>query len=120
MTSLHVICCLGPPNQKSWLRLWAIFSLFKYNQLNRIDVRIGDGTVRITTMLTVRAVLTFKKKYRGRARNKSGGKNKNRGGAMPPAGDAPASQTFLMTSSVKSFDRKFEKTKHCNTLRISA
>ena len=22
MTSLHVICGLGPPNQKSWLRLW--------------------------------------------------------------------------------------------------
>ena len=62
----------------------AIFSLFKYNQSNRIDVRIGDGTVKITTILTVRAMLTSKKKYSGRARNKSGGKNKNRGGAMPP------------------------------------
>ena len=41
--------------------------------LNRIDVQIGDGTVRITTSLTVRAMLTFKKKYPGRARNKSGG-----------------------------------------------
>ena len=27
MTSLHVICSLGPPNQKSWLRLWYHFSL---------------------------------------------------------------------------------------------
>ena len=33
----------------------AIFSLFKYNQSNRIDVRIGDGTVKITTILTVTA-----------------------------------------------------------------
>ena len=71
----------------------AIFSLFKYNQSNRIDVRIGDGTVKITTILTVRAMLTFKKKFGGRAKNKSGNKNKNRGGgggggggggAMPP------------------------------------
>ena len=23
MTSLHVICGLAPPNQKSWLRLWS-------------------------------------------------------------------------------------------------
>ena len=48
----------------------------------------------MTTILTVRAMLTSKKKYSGRARNKSGGggKNKNRGGgaktkigeAMPP------------------------------------
>ena len=41
----------------------AIFSLFKYNQSNRIDVRIGDGTVKITTILTARGMLTSKKKY---------------------------------------------------------
>ena len=38
-------------------------------------------------------MLTFQKKYCGRAGNKSGGKNKNRGGNAPyasPAGDAPA------------------------------
>ena len=75
----------------------AIFSLFKYNQSNRIDVRIGDGTVKITNILTARAMLTSKKKYSGRARNKSGEKikigeaifdsDKNRV-ASPPAGDA--------------------------------
>ena len=66
-----------------------IFILFKYNQSNRIDVRIGDGTVKLATILTVRAMLISKKKYSGRARNKSGGGG---GGAMlpmPPAGDAP-------------------------------
>ena len=64
----------------------AIFSLFKYNQSNRIDVRIGDVTVKITTILTVRAMLTSKKKCSWRARNKSEGKNKNRRGnaPMPP------------------------------------
>ena len=51
----------------------AIFSLFKYNQSNKIDVRIGDGTVKITTVLTVKAMLTSKKKYSGMAKNKSGG-----------------------------------------------
>ena len=40
----------------------AILSLFKYNQSNVIAVRIGDGTVKITTILTVKAMLTFKKK----------------------------------------------------------
>ena len=25
MTSLHVICGLGPPNQKSWLHLWLVW-----------------------------------------------------------------------------------------------
>ena len=64
----------------------AIFSLFKYNQSNRIDVRIGDGTVKITTILTVRAMITFEKKYGGRTRNKSGegAKTKIGGGAMLP------------------------------------
>ena len=33
---------------------------------DRIDVRIRDETVKITTILTVRAMLTFKKKYSGR------------------------------------------------------
>ena len=66
----------------------AIFSLFKYNQSNKIKVRIGYGTIKITTVVPVRAMLTSKKKYSGRARNKSGVNNKNRG-AMPPAGDAP-------------------------------
>ena len=61
----------------------AIFSLLKYNQSNRIDVRIGDGTVKITTILTVRGMLTSKKKYSGGARNKSGGGIKI-GGAMLP------------------------------------
>ena len=39
----------------------AIFSLFKYNQSNRIDVRIGDETVKITTILNVWAMLTLKR-----------------------------------------------------------
>ena len=32
MTSLRVICGLGPPNKKSWLRLWqeAMFVTFPY------------------------------------------------------------------------------------------
>ena len=60
----------------------AIFSLFKCNQSDRIDVRIGDGTVKITTILTVRAMLTSKK-YSGGQEINRGGKNKNRGG-MPP------------------------------------
>ena len=51
----------------------AISSLFKYNQSNKIDVTIGDETVKITTILTVRAMLIFMKKYSGRAANKSGG-----------------------------------------------
>ena len=68
----------------------AIFSLFKCNQSNRINVRIGDGTVKITTILTVRAMLTSQKKYSG------GGPEINRGGIKiggqcPPAGDAPDS-----------------------------
>ena len=28
MTSLHVICGLGPHNQKSWLRLWSLHCEF--------------------------------------------------------------------------------------------
>ena len=52
----------------------AIFSLFKCNQLNRIDVRIGDGTVKITTNLTLMEMLTSKKKYSG------GGQEINWGG----------------------------------------
>ena len=74
-----------------------MFSLFNYNQSNRIDIRIEDGTVKITTILTVRAMLTSKKTYSGRARNKSrgGGKIKNRGAMPPPppAGDAPGIRT---------------------------
>ena len=66
----------------------AIFSLFKYNQSNRIDVRIGDGTIKITTILTVRAMLTSKKKYSGGGKKLIAGgrgKNKNRGGNAPYA-----------------------------------
>ena len=55
----------------------AIFSLFKCNQSNRIDVRIGDETLKITTILTVRAMLTSEKKYSGGAKDKSeGGRQK--------------------------------------------
>ena len=60
----------------------AIFRLFKYNQSNKIDVRIGDGTVKITIILTVRAMLTFKKKTVGGQVINRGAKIKI-GGAMP-------------------------------------
>ena len=64
----------------------AIFSLFQCNQSNRIDARIGDRTVKITTILTVRAMLTSKKKYSGEgARNKSEGKKQKPGGNAPYA-----------------------------------
>ena len=33
MTSLRVICGLGPPNQKSWLRLWVLKQLMSVNGL---------------------------------------------------------------------------------------
>ena len=62
----------------------AIFSLFKYNQSNGIDVRIGDETIKITTILTVWAMLAFKKKLIGRARNKSGGGEIKIAGQCPP------------------------------------
>ena len=43
MTSLHVICDLGPPNQKSWLRLWALVpSHFRLQPPH--FVWSGDGT----------------------------------------------------------------------------
>ena len=75
----------------------AIFSLFKYNQSNRIDVRIGNGTVKITTILTVKGMITSKK-------NCSGGQEINRG-AMPPmpppAGDAPELQCMYINLSFK-------------------
>ena len=76
----------------------AIFNLFKCNQSNRIDVRIGDGTIKISTILTVRAMLTSKKIYSGGARNNSVGAKIKIGGAMPsmpPAGDAPVQILFL-------------------------
>ena len=46
-------------------------------------------------------MLTFKKNTEGGARNKSGGKNKNRGAMlpMPPAGDAPDYVRFMYRSS---------------------
>ena len=74
----------------------SIFGLCKYNQSNRADVRIGDVTVKITTILTVRAMLTFKKNTVGRQEMNRGDKNKNRGAMppMPPAGDAPVYFTF--------------------------
>ena len=64
----------------------AIFSLLKCNQSNRIDVRIGNGTVKITTILTLRAMLTSKKKYSGGGQEiNREGKNKNRVGNAPYA-----------------------------------
>ena len=75
--------------------------LFYMHFYNPGDPKGGHGTmpplntpletVKTTTILTVRAKLPFKKKYSGRARNKSVGGIKNRGGGMPPAGDAPES-----------------------------
>ena len=63
----------------------AIFSLFEYNQSNRIDVRIGDGTVKITTILTVRAMLTFKKNtVEGQEINRGRGQKQKSGGQCPP------------------------------------
>ena len=59
----------------------AIFSLFKCNQSNRIDVRIGDGTVKISTILTVRAMLTSKK-YSGGQEINRGAKTKIEGNAL--------------------------------------
>ena len=41
---------------------------------------IRDGTVKITTTLTVRAMLTSKKKYSGEQEINRGGGIKNRGG----------------------------------------
>ena len=61
----------------------AIFSLFKYNQSNKIDVRTEDGTVKITTILTVRVMLTLKKNTVGGQETNRGGKNKNWGGNAP-------------------------------------
>ena len=78
-----------------------MFSLFKCNHLNRIDVRIGDGTVKITTILTVRAMLTSKKKY-------SGGREKNRGGNAPYA---PPLATHLYQAQANIISRKKENTK---------
>ena len=79
-----------------------IFSLFICNQSNKIDVRIGDETIKITTILTARAMLTSKKKYSGggggQEINRGGeGKNKNRGRQplCPPTGDAPDSEWFV-------------------------
>ena len=40
--------------------------------------RLNGGNLEL-----VRAMLTFKKKYSGEAKNKSGGKNKNRGAMLP-------------------------------------
>ena len=88
----------------------AILSLFKYNQSNRIDVRIRDGTVKIITTLTVKAMLTLKKKYSGRARNKSGGgaKKKYRGNApyAPPLATR-LSKTFFFDLHVISREKHF-------------
>ena len=40
MTSLHVICGLGPPNQKSWLRLWLVLRHIMVNPalINRGEI----------------------------------------------------------------------------------
>ena len=55
-------------------------------------------------------MLTYKKKYCGRARNKSGGKNKNRGGQSPlchPAGDAPDRKCIGPTLNLPKSATKF-------------
>ena len=77
-----------------------------------LDVRIGEGTVKITTILTVRAMLTSNKKYSGRARNKSGG---GQCPLCPPAGDAPGIEPVLTTKNQEflkfgRFKRKCMKT----------
>ena len=75
----------------------AIFSLFKCNHSNRIDVRIGDGTVKITTILTVRVMLSslLRKNTVGGEKKIGRGAKIKIGGAMPPmpppGGDAPVS-----------------------------
>ena len=59
----------------------------------------------MTTILTVRAMLTFKKKYSGRARNKPRGAKIKIGGqcplCLPPAGDVHGSEVvdLLITLS---------------------
>ena len=50
MTSLHVICGLGPPNQKSWLRLCARFLAFS-NEISTVQKIVlslsrGQGNFR--------------------------------------------------------------------------
>ena len=51
----------------------------------------------MTTILTVRAMVTFKKKYRGQEINR-GAKIKI-GGAMPPAGDTPELVSLSVTQT---------------------
>ena len=41
MTSLRVICGLGPPNQKSWLRLWFLYCIFANEREQRSFEKTG-------------------------------------------------------------------------------
>ena len=96
----------------------AIFSLFKCNQSNRIDVRIGDGTVKITTILTVRAMLISKKNYSGGGgggEKNRGGKNKNQGQCPlnPPTGDAPESVSMQLQIAMNILYDLMMECLHC-------
>ena len=58
MTSLHVNCGLGPPNQKSWLRLW-------------LDVRVKRGAELSTDHHLVVCFLQFSKPWPNNKSNRS-------------------------------------------------